>query len=196
MPQSFILPDSEIRLFMDAIPSYVFLIDEDLHVLDHNRAAEELIGTNPSAQLRKLCGEVLHCINDASAPDGCGTSAACPDCVIRNAVKSAAEGKKPHRRQAELLIERGNQTHAIHLWVTASPFDYNSERAFIVSLEDITELMTLRRLLPICSNCKKVRNDHQYWEQIEDYLKEHTTLKFTHSICPDCARLLYSELSE
>jgi PAS domain-containing protein len=188
--------DSGIRRFMDAIPSYVFLTDEDVRILDHNRAAAELLGPNPEAVLRRLCGEAFRCINDESAPDGCGTGEECPDCVIRNSVKAAAEGQRPLRRHAELSIQRDGQITPIHLWVTVSALEYNSERVFIVSLEDVTELVTLRQLLPICSNCKRVRNDGQYWEQIDDYLRQHTTIEFTHSICPDCARILYADYAE
>jgi DNA-binding response OmpR family regulator len=44
----------------------------------------------------------------------------------------------------------------------------------------------LQGLLPICAYCKKIRNDGDYWQEIEDYLHEHTQADFTHGICPDC----------
>lgn len=44
----------------------------------------------------------------------------------------------------------------------------------------------LEGLLPICSYCKHVRNDANYWQQVEVFLEEHTDVQFTHSICPDC----------
>lgn len=44
----------------------------------------------------------------------------------------------------------------------------------------------LRRLVPICSYCRNIRNDQDYWEQIENYLRRHTDLEFTHGICPSC----------
>ena len=175
----------------------VFLTDEDVRIPGHNRAAAEFLGPNPEAVLRRLCGEAFRCINADSAPDGCGTGEECPDGVIRNAVKAAAEGQRPLRRHAELSLQRDGQICPIHLWVTVSPLEYNTERVFIVSLEDTTELVTLRQLLPVCSNCKRVlRNDGQYREQIDDYLRQHTNIEFTHSICPDCARILYADSSE
>jgi hypothetical protein len=48
------------------------------------------------------------------------------------------------------------------------------------------EVKALRGLLPICSYCKKVRNDGNYWEQIETYVSQHSEAQFSHSICPDC----------
>jgi hypothetical protein len=54
---------------------------------------------------------------------------------------------------------------------------------------------TLRSLLPICSSCKKIRDEQGYWQQIEKYFKDHTGVQFTHSICPECAQNLYPGLS-
>jgi DNA-binding response OmpR family regulator len=52
--------------------------------------------------------------------------------------------------------------------------------------EAIVKIKTLQGLLPICSYCKKIRNDQDYWRQIETYVAEHTQAEFTHGICPDC----------
>ncbi len=49
----------------------------------------------------------------------------------------------------------------------------------------------LQGMLPICAACKKIRSDEGYWEQIEDYLRDHSEADFTHSICPVCAKELY-----
>jgi len=49
----------------------------------------------------------------------------------------------------------------------------------------------LSGLLPICASCKKVRDDHGYWKQIESYISEHSEATFTHGVCPDCYERLY-----
>jgi sigma-B regulation protein RsbU (phosphoserine phosphatase) len=49
-----------------------------------------------------------------------------------------------------------------------------------------TRIRQLEGLLPICGYCKKIRNDQDYWQQIESYVREHTGAKLSHSICPDC----------
>lgn len=62
-------------------------------------------------------------------------------------------------------------------------------------LEDtLGQVKTLQGLLPICSACKKIRDDQGYWNQIEEYISYHTEAAFTHGICPDCARRLYPDL--
>jgi len=58
----------------------------------------------------------------------------------------------------------------------------------------LEQVKTLSGLLPICSSCKKIRDDTGYWNQIEIYIKEHSEAEFSHSICPECAKELYPEL--
>jgi PAS domain S-box-containing protein len=55
------------------------------------------------------------------------------------------------------------------------------------------KVKTLSGFLPICSSCKKVRDDKGYWSQVEAYLKDHSELVLSHSVCPECARQLYPE---
>lgn len=66
------------------------------------------------------------------------------------------------------------------------------ENDLMSAKQEITEL---RSFLPICANCKKIRDDQGYWQQVEMYLADHTGVELTHSICPDCARELYPELN-
>lgn len=58
----------------------------------------------------------------------------------------------------------------------------------------LSEIKALTGLLPICAACKKIRDDSGYWRQVEEYIREHSDVEFTHSICPDCARKLYPEM--
>lgn len=53
-------------------------------------------------------------------------------------------------------------------------------------LKFTTQVQQLEAFLPICSYCKKVRDDHNYWTQIEAYINQRTGSEFSHSICPDC----------
>jgi len=55
------------------------------------------------------------------------------------------------------------------------------------------DIKQLSGLLPICASCKKIRNDKGYWEQIENYIKDHSEIQFSHGICPDCAKKLYPD---
>lgn len=59
----------------------------------------------------------------------------------------------------------------------------------------MAEVKTLSGLLPICSHCKKIRDDKGYWNQIEAYIHKHSGAEFSHGICPECARKFYPEFN-
>jgi|GEM_PF-4774282 len=58
----------------------------------------------------------------------------------------------------------------------------------------VAEIKQLSELLPICSSCKKIRDDKGYWNQLEVYLSKHSGIEFTHGLCPECAKKLYPEI--
>lgn len=57
----------------------------------------------------------------------------------------------------------------------------------------LRDVKTLSGLIPICSNCKKIRDDNGYWEAIEEFVKNHSEVAFSHGLCPECADKLYGE---
>ena len=57
--------------------------------------------------------------------------------------------------------------------------------------EALATVRTLSGLLPICSSCKKIRDDQGHWNQLETYILEHSEAEFTHGFCPDCLKSLY-----
>jgi hypothetical protein len=60
--------------------------------------------------------------------------------------------------------------------------------------EALNEIKTLRGIIPICSHCKKIRNDDGMWQKIEKYFNEHSEAKFSHGVCPDCMNKYYPEV--
>lgn len=65
------------------------------------------------------------------------------------------------------------------------------EKLLVERQNALTQIKTLKGLLPICSVCKKVRDDRGYWNQIDAYVSKHSGAEFTHGLCPDCAKQLY-----
>lgn len=59
----------------------------------------------------------------------------------------------------------------------------------------LNEVKHLSGLLPICAACKKIRDDHGYWEQIESYISDHSEAQFSHCLCPECLKSLYPDLA-
>ncbi len=58
----------------------------------------------------------------------------------------------------------------------------------------LSEIKTLKGFLPICSHCKKIRDDKGYWKQIESYIQDHSDAEFSHSICQECAEEFYPDM--
>jgi PAS domain S-box-containing protein len=82
--------------------------------------------------------------------------------------------------------------------ITARKLVEAEQQKLIKELQDaLAEVRTLREFLPICSYCRKVRDDQNYWSQIDSYISEHTSTKFSHGICPDCyEKTVKPELNE
>jgi len=78
------------------------------------------------------------------------------------------------------------------------PFDTEMLAARLIVADRIVKLQSqvkhLVGLLPICSLCKRVRDDQNYWHHVESYLAQHTDATFTHSYCPDCFKKLLGDL--
>ena len=67
--------------------------------------------------------------------------------------------------------------------------------AKVIELQQaLNEIKNLRGIIPICSFCKKVRNDRGYWDRVETYIREHSNAEFSHSVCPSCLRTHYPDI--
>lgn len=60
----------------------------------------------------------------------------------------------------------------------------------------LSEIKTLQGILPICSFCKKVRDDNGYWQQVDVYIKNHSDADFSHGICPECISKHYPDIKQ
>jgi len=67
----------------------------------------------------------------------------------------------------------------------------------IGKLQDaLNKIKSLRGIIPICASCKKIRDDKGYWNQLENYIREHSEAVFSHGICPECTEKLYPDLHQ
>ncbi|OGR90747.1 MAG: hypothetical protein A2V88_07935 [Elusimicrobia bacterium RBG_16_66_12] len=60
----------------------------------------------------------------------------------------------------------------------------------------LAQVKLLSGFIPICSSCKKIRDDKGYWETVEKYVTQHSDARFSHGLCPDCGKKVYGELYE
>ena len=191
-------PLLEDNLFLtnifNTIPFATLIVDSDVRLFFWNSAASALLGADKKQIYKKRGGDAMLCIHSTEAPGGCGRAASCRGCIIRNSVGETIHGGRVHRRKTVAELLSNGEVANITLLITTAPVEHEGRTLCLLLLEDITELIQLRSLLPICANCKKVRNDRDYWESIEGYIKKHIIdVDFTHGICPECCKKLYPE---
>ena len=95
------------------------------------------------------------------------------------------------RQAADLRLANQQLQHEI----TERKQAQQDRENLILELQGALEnIRTLKGMIPICSHCKKIRDDDGYWNRIEKYIAEHTNAEFSHGICPECSRKLYPEM--
>jgi hypothetical protein len=97
------------------------------------------------------------------------------------------------RTQLEALIDK--RTHELKKANKKLYHEIQERKQTISELEQtLNEVKVLRGILPICSYCKKIRDDKGYWNQLELYLMEHSRAELSHSLCPECAKEYYPDI--
>jgi PAS domain-containing protein len=146
-----------LRQLLDAMPSYVFLVDRDLSILDYNAAAGAFLNASPQEILGHRGGNVFHCLHSRDVPAGCGHGPYCENCVIRRSVKEAFDGKKSVRRQVRMELRSGRRTECLNVLITASPFEYKGHERVVLVLEDLGRIAGLQQILPIAAKSQTLK---------------------------------------
>ena len=92
-----------------------------------------------------------------------------------------------------LLLVIALTVFSIRRWVAFRTLNDTLYRRNEELQQVLIQIKELKGLLPICSVCKKIRDDEDSWHQLEAYIESHTHAEFTHGICPDCTKMLYPE---
>lgn len=101
---------------------------------------------------------------------------------------------------ADVLLTRIEVAGEVFLQATVRDFtarkrlEAERERLIYELKKALAEIKILENFLPICSYCKKIKDEKGHWNQIESYITEHSGTEFTHGICPDCVEKVYVEL--
>ena len=176
------------RSVFDAMPSLIFVVDADVRIQEYNAAAAELLLGKRETILKSRGGEALNCIHLKEASGRCGGTPSCKDCVIRASVTEAFQGNSVVRRRTRIQIDRDHDKVEIFAFVTATPFRFKERPFVLLVIEDISELMEIKRIIPICSICKEVRDKKETWSQLEAYFKKNWDVDFSHGLCPKCLK--------
>ena len=145
-----------LRSLLESIPSMLFVVDSDIHIIQLNSSASEFLGNDKNGLYMKSGGEALKCVHAGKNLAHCGSSRACKDCVIRNSVKKALQGGAVRRETTEMSLVAGNGVKAVYFQITASRFSFDENAYVLLVIEDITELKTseekLRKLNELLEN--------------------------------------------
>jgi PAS domain S-box-containing protein len=117
--------------------------------------------------------------------------------VVFETTEVAKNGTRIPVEVSACTLKRGKK----NMWIAISRdiserkrVEKDKENLILELQKTLLEVKTLRGILPICSSCKKIRDDKGYWNQVEVYVRDHTEATFSHSICPECAKRLYPDL--
>jgi DNA-binding response OmpR family regulator len=175
-----------IQRILSTIRSHIFDIDE---------------ATNKSDGISVLKKNSYDCVLlDLKLPDGDGISLLeemkkcnvdIPPVIIQTVhedeattIKAISEGAQDYliKGRFDSTILYNSIRHAIERYKLIK-----EKNRILNDLQNaLNEVKTLRGLLPICSYCKQIRDDHGYWHKVENYIAMHSDAQFSHGICPDC----------
>lgn len=179
-------------LFENAHDAILIIRPEDEQVLDVNHMACELYGFSRQEFMNLSLKQISQNVERGNEQ-------------VRTTVKNGIY-KNFH------TIQYRKDGSEMHLEINAAVVDYQDQKAILSINRDITNRVkvrkerdrliedlqnalskvdTLRGLLPICAKCKKIRKDDGYWQQIEEYVSEHSGAEFSHGLCDDCANELF-----
>jgi len=177
--ESLVKSKNMLKSVLKEMPVIILAIDDDGYLVFYNREFERISGY--SAAEIKDNPQVLELLMPVKT-DGSSSD-----------IDTQAEWKFLSRDGSEKTIAWSN---------ISGYFPILGWKSWKVGL-DITELKqtmarvdTLNGLLPICANCKKIRDDKGYWNRLEAYIQDHSEAEFTHGICPECIETLYPGLQE
>ncbi|MHB1319620.1 MAG: histidine kinase N-terminal 7TM domain-containing protein [Anaerolineae bacterium] len=179
---------------IEAMKDGWLVIDPADRIVDLNPAAQAILARNGvvTARSANLTGRRMSILSPVLSP----MLRAQMDPAVRDQPVQVGRGATAHQyrvMQSQIVDRYGEPAgHVLTLHDVTREIATQLERdRLIQELQNaLAEVNQLSGLLPICAECKKIRDDQGYWTQLEEYLRRHTDATFTHGLCPDCARRL------
>lgn len=173
----------------------VLTINKDFEIIAANKAACRLVDCQDA--IGKRCFALTHKADKPCWENG-------ELCPVRESFLT--------KKQTQVVHKHFNNGVEVFEEISATPIlDGNGEVLYVIEeLRDISKLLkletvinslrseiqTLQGIIPICSSCKKVRDDEGFWLQVENYISTRSGAKFSHSLCPDCLKELYPDFAK
>ena len=180
---------------LNGVPDIIGIQMQDHKMVRYNKAGYEALNKTK----KEIEGLTCFSLINRNMP--------CEDCATENALKSkkleTVERFIPELdgyficRSNPVLDESGEVSHIIeqlHDITERKRLEIEKDKLIDELKTALSEVKILRGLIPICSHCKNIRDDKGYWKQIEDYLLDYSDARFSHGICPECAKKFYPDM--
>lgn len=178
----------------DAIEDWICIISLDSTILRSNKTVEKYFDLKVQKSIGIKCCQLVH-----------GTDVPIEICplprMIQTQKREAAEVKNKGGRWMKITVDPifdsdGNLSGAVHITrdITQRVMQNHEREKLLADLQKaVSHIKTLKGLIPICSKCKKIRDDKGFWNQIEFYIEENSEAEFSHGMCPECTDKLYGD---
>jgi PAS domain S-box-containing protein len=131
----------ELNAIFDNTPVVLILINSDGKVLNINRAATNPDDKHSQGVFSQVIAKVIDCIGSINDPSGCGKGEDCPNCLVRNTIKSTFDnGINQYKVEGSFKIQSGNDFKTVFFLITTIFVDFEREKLILLSLDDITEM--------------------------------------------------------
>ena len=186
-----------LNAIIGSLKNSIIILDKNYTIVDTNPAFCSMYETTREEVIGKHCYEITHRYDSPCYEMD-------TDCPARKVFETGKQTHVLHRHLARggnileeivaspLKDEKGNVLYVIEEIQDVTELIKTIEKTYDMS----KELRMLKQIIPICANCKKIRDDTGYWESIEKYIEEHSTSELSHGICPDCSKKLYPDFSK
>ncbi|MCG8616742.1 MAG: PAS domain S-box protein [Desulfobacterales bacterium] len=190
--------NNKFRALMDASPDPIVVYDAGGNTTYVNPAFETLYGFTPE----EVMGQRIDFVPDGEMEKTLDAwqRTISGEKMILETRRRTKTGAMLHIQMSTAIVHDENGDHlesiVIHRDITPIRQAAEEKEKLIRELKDaLRSIKTLSGLLPICSNCKKIRDDKGYWNTLERYIEAHSEAMFTHSLCKECLETLYGEES-
>jgi PAS domain S-box-containing protein len=186
---------TQLHNTLNTINDFVSVHDINMKIVMVNKSLSDFLKKDADELLGQNCYEIMH-----------GTKEPWPQCphleAMKNGKTTTREINDPHIGRPLLVTcspyfdEKGVLIGTVHVArdISQQKLAEEDREKLIAKLQNaLSKVKQLSGFLPICASCKKIRDDHGYWKQIELYIRDHSEAEFSHSICPDCVKKLYPD---
>lgn len=180
----------------DALIEPVFILDTNFTILRANKALSQRLGLTIDQVIGRKCHELMH---DAEEPPA--------DCPCRKMLQEGCcqSAEFPLEKLgcdffvsvSPIVDDQGVLQGGVHVAVdiTERKEAEDEKSRLIEELQQaLARIRKLEGIIPICSYCRKIRNDDGYWTQLEKYISDHSEVRFSHGMCEECAKKNFPEI--